>query len=107
MIKGKLGNMMKQAQKMQQDLKKAQDELAKLQVVGEASAGKVKVTFACNNVLETISIDSSLYSGKEDDLELLEDLLKIAINDGLQKAKNLSDSKMESLTSGISLPTGF
>ena len=98
---------MKQAQKMQQDLKKAQDELAKLQVVGEASAGKVKVTFACNNVLETISIDSSLYSGKEDDLELLEDLLKIAINDGLQKAKNLSDSKMESLTSGISLPPGF
>ena len=107
MIKGKLGNMMKQAQKMQQDLKKIQDELAMLEVVGEASAGRVKVTFTCNNVLEKVSIDPAIFTGKEEDLELLQDLLKLAINDGLRKAKQLSDSKMESVTSGISLPPGF
>ena len=107
MIKGKLGNMMKQAQKMQHDLKKVQDELAELSVIGEASAGKVKVTLTCNNILKNVTIEPALFSGNEDDLEVLEDLLKIAINDGLAKAKSLSDSKMESVTSGISLPPGF
>ena len=107
MIKGKLGNMMKQAQKMQQDLKKIQDELATLEVVGEASGGKVKVILTCNNIMEKVSIDPSMFTGQEDDLELLQDLLKLAINDGLQKAKQLSDSRMESVTSGISLPPGF
>ena len=107
MIKGKLGNMMKQAQKMQQELKKIQDELATLEVVGEASGGKVKVTLTCNNVTEKVSIDPSMFAGQEEDLELLQDLIKLAINDGLKKAKQLSDSKMESVTSGISLPPGF
>ena len=107
MIKGKLGNMVKQAQKMQQELKKIQDELATLEVVGEASGGKVKVTLTCNNVTEKVSIDPSMFAGQEEDLELLQDLLKLAINDGLKKAKQLSDSKMESVTSGISLPPGF
>ena len=107
MIKGKLGNMMKQAQKMQQDFKKIQDELATLEVVGEASGGKVKVILKCNNTTEKVSIDPSMFTGQEDDLELLQDLLKLAINDGLQKAKQLSDSRMESVTSGISLPPGF
>ena len=107
MIKGKLGNMMKQAQRMQQDLKKIQDELARLKVVGEASGGKVKVTLTCNNVMEKVSIDPSMFTGQEEDLGLLQDLIKLAINDGLQKAKQLSDNKMESVTSGISLPPGF
>ena len=107
MIKGKLGNMMKQAQKMQQDLKKVQDELATLEVVGEASGGRVKVILTCNNITEKVSIHPSLFTGQEDDLELLQDLLKLAINDGLQKAKQLSDSRMESVTSGISIPPGF
>ena len=107
MIKGKLGSMMKQAQKMQQDLKKVQDELATLEVVGESSAGKVKVTLRCSNILEKVFIDPSLFSGKEEDLEVLEDLLKIAFNDGLQKAKHLSDTRMESVTSGIPIPPGF
>ncbi len=107
MIKGKLGNMMKQAQKMQQDLKKVQDELATLKVVGEASGGKVKVILTCNNITEKVSIDPSMFTGQEDDLELLQDLVKLAINDGLQKVKQLSDSRMESVTSGISLPPGL
>ena len=107
MIKGKLGNMMKQAQKMQQDLKKIQDELATLEVVGEASGGKVKVTLTCNNIIERIRIDPSMFTGQEEDLELLQDVLKIAINDGLEKAKQLSDSRMKSVTSGISIPPGF
>ena len=107
MIKGKLGNMMKQAQKMQQDLKKIQDELATLEVVGEASGGKVQVTLTCNNIMERIRIDPSMFTGQEEDLELLQDVLKLAINDGLQKAKQLSDSRMESVTSGISIPPGF
>ena len=107
MIKGKLGNMMKQAQKMQHDLKKVQDELAELEVVGEASSGKVKVTLTCNNVLRQVVIEPSLFTGAAEDLEVLEDLLKIAFNDGLQKAKNISDSRMQSVTSGISLPPGL
>ena len=99
--------MVKQAQKMQQDLKKIQDELATLEVIGEASGGKVKVTLTCNNLTKKVSIDPSIFTGQEEDLELLQDLLKLAINDGLQKAKHLSDSRMESVTSGISLPPGF
>ena len=99
--------MVKQAQKMQQDLKKIQDELATLEVVGEASGGKVKVTLTCNNVTEKVSIDPSMFTGQEEDLELLQDLLKLAINDGLKKAKQLSDRRMESVTSGISFPPGF
>ncbi len=107
MIKGKLGNMMKQAQKMQQDLKKIQDELATLEVVGEASGGKVKATMTCNNIIKRVWIDPSMFTGQEEDLELLQDLVKLAINDGLQKAKQLSDSRMESVTSGIPIPPGF
>ena len=107
MIKGKLGNMMKQAQKMQQDLKKIQDELATLEVVGEASGGKVRVTLTCNNMIEKVWIDPSIFTRQEEDLELLQDVLKLAINDGIQKAKQLSDSRMESVTSGISIPPGF
>ena len=107
MIKGKLGNMMKQAQKMQEDLKRVQDELANLTVVGEASSGKVKVTLTCNNSMEKVIIEPSLFSGKTEDLEVLEDLVKIAVNDGLQKAKNVSDKKMASVTAGIPLPPGF
>ena len=107
MIKGKLGNMMKQAQKMQEELKKVQDELSTLQVEGEASSGKIKIKLTCNNVFQKVFIDPSLFSGNKEDLEVLEDLLKIAINDGIKKAKHLSDSKMESVTSGISLPPGF
>ena len=107
MIKGKLGNMVKQAQKMQQELKKIQDELATLEVVGEASGGKVKATLTCNNIIERVWIDPSMFTGQEEDLELLQDLVKLAINDGLHKAKQLSDSKMASVTSGISLPPGL
>ena len=107
MIKGKLGNMMKQAQKMQQDLKKIQDELATLEVVGEASGGKVRVTLTCNNMIEKVWIDPSIFTRQEEDLELLQDVLKLAINDGIQKAKQLSDSRMESVTSSISLPPGL
>ena len=95
------------AQKMQQDLKKIQDELATLEVVGEASGGKVKVILTCNNIMERIWIDPSMFTGQEEDLELLQDVLKLAINDGIQKAKQLSDSRMESVASGISIPPGF
>ena len=107
MIKGKLGNMMKQAQRMQQDLKKIQDELATLEVVGEASGGKVRVTLTCNNMIEKVWIDPSIFTRQEEDLELLQDVLKLAINDGIQKAKQLSDSRMKSVTSSISLPPGL
>ena len=98
---------MKQAQKMQQDLKKIQDELATLEVVGEASGGKVKATLTCNNIIERVWIDPSIFTRQEEDLELLQDVLKLAINGGIQKAKQLSDSRMESVTSGISLPPGL
>ena len=104
MLKGKLGNMMKQAQKMQQDMAKAQEELGNLLVTGESGSGKVKVTVSCSNIVKTVDIDPSLFMGEEEELEVLQDLIKIAINDALSKAKKISDDKLGAITAGMSLP---
>ena len=104
MLKGKLGNMMKQAQKVQQDMAKIQEELGSLLVTGESAAGKVKVTVSCSNIVKMVTIDPSLNMGEEEELELLQDLIKIATNDALTKAKKVSDDKLGAVTAGISLP---
>ena len=104
MLKGKLGNMMKQAQKMQQDMAKVQEELGNLLVTGESASGKVKVTVSCSNIVKMVDIDPSLRIGEEEELELLQDLIKIATNDALSKAKKISDDKLGAVTAGISLP---
>ena len=104
MLKGKLGNMTKQAQKMQQDMAKVQEELGNLLITGESASGKVKVTVSCSNIVKMVDIDPSLNTGEEEELELLQDLIKIATNDALSKAKKISDDKLGAVTAGLSLP---
>ncbi len=101
---GMLGNMMKQAQKMQDDMKKAQDELATIEVTGESGGGLVKVLMTCANETKSVTIDPSLF---EDDKDMLEDLVAAAFNDATRKAEETKSKKMGGLTSGMQLPPGM
>jgi hypothetical protein len=97
-----MGNLMKQAQQMQENLKRAQAELATVEVEGQAGSGMVKVTMTCRNEVKRISIDDSLMS---DDKEMLEDLLVIALNDAVNKAEATSQQRMSGLMpAGMKLP---
>ena len=100
--KGQLAGLMKQAQAMQENLKKAQDELGSVEVTGESGAGLVKVTMTCKHEVKRITIDPSLLA---DDKDMLEDLVAAAFNDGLRKAEEVSQQKMGKLTAG--LPPGM
>ncbi|UXY14654.1 YbaB/EbfC family nucleoid-associated protein [Chitiniphilus purpureus] len=102
--KGGLGNLMQQAQKMQENMKKAQEELAQLEVEGQAGAGMVKVVMTCSHAVKRVAIDDSLLS---DDKDMLEDLIAAAFNDAARKAETTSQEKMASFTSGLPLPPGF
>jgi hypothetical protein len=104
MLKGQLAGLMKQAQAMQDNLKKAQDELALLEVVGESGAGLVKVQMSCKHDVKRITIDPSLLA---DDKDMLEDLVAAAFNDAVRKAAALSEEKMGKLTAGMPLPPGM
>ncbi|MHB1331489.1 MAG: YbaB/EbfC family nucleoid-associated protein [Sulfuriferula sp.] len=104
MMKGGLGNMMKQAQQMQENMKKMQDQLADVEVEGVAGAGMVKVLMTCRNDVRRVTIDPSLLS---DDKEMLEDLIAAAMNDAVRKAEATSQEKMAGFTSGLNLPPGF
>ncbi len=104
MLKGQLAGLMKQAQQMQENMQKAQQELANIEVEGESGAGLVKVTLSCRNEIRSLQIDPSLLG---DDREMLEDLLVAAINDGLRKAEQTSQERMGKMTSGMGLPPGF
>jgi DNA-binding YbaB/EbfC family protein len=104
MMKGQLAGLMKQAQQMQENMAKMQEQLADVEVDGESGAGLVKVTVTCRNELRRIQIDPSLF---EDDREMLEDLVVAAVNDGLRKAEKVAQEKMGSLTAGMGLPPGF
>ncbi len=103
--KGQIAGLMKQAQAMQDNLKKAQEELALLEVTGESGSGLVKVTTTCKHEARRVSIDASLLA---DDKDMLEDLLVAALNDAHRKAEALSEEKMGKLTSGMpGLPGGM
>jgi DNA-binding YbaB/EbfC family protein len=102
--KGGIGGLMKQAQQMQENMKKAQDELANVEVEGQSGAGLVKITLTCSNVVKRVAIDDSLLS---DDKDMLEDLIAAAFNDALRKAEATSQEKMGGLTAGLPLPPGF
>jgi DNA-binding YbaB/EbfC family protein len=102
--KGGIGGLMKQAQQMQENMKKAQDELANVEVEGQSGAGLVKITVTCSNVVKRVAIDDSLLS---DDKDMLEDLIAAAFNDALRKAEATSQEKMGGLTAGLPLPPGF
>lgn len=102
---GGLGNMMKQAQQMQERMQKAQAEIANLEVVGEAGAGMVKVTMMGNHNVRRVSIDPSLF--EDDDSEMIEDLVAAAINDAVRRVEQTSKDKMAEVTGGMNLPPGF
>ncbi|NLD70979.1 MAG: YbaB/EbfC family nucleoid-associated protein [Limnobacter sp.] len=104
MLKGQLAGLMKQAQQMQENMKKAQEQLASIEVEGQSGAGLVKVTMTCRNDVKRISIDPSLMS---DDKEMLEDLVVAAMNDALRRAEQTASEKMGAMTAGMGLPPGF
>ncbi|MDV2857397.1 MULTISPECIES: YbaB/EbfC family nucleoid-associated protein [Oceanimonas] len=102
--KGGLGNIMKQAQQMQDKMQKLQEELAQMEVVGEAGAGLVKVTMTGSHSVRRVELDDSLL---EDDKELVEDLLAAAVNDAVRRVEEQNKARMGELTGGMQLPPGF
>jgi nucleoid-associated protein EbfC len=100
MMKGGLGNMMKQAQQMQENMKRMQEELGNVEVEGQAGAGLVKVVMTCHHAVRRVSIDPSLMN---DDREMLEDLIAAAMNDGNRRVEAAVQEKM----GGLGLPPGF
>ncbi len=104
MMKNQLAGLMKQAQAMQENAKKAQDQLALIEVEGQSGAGLVKVVMSCNIDVKRVAIDPSVFS---EDKDMLEDLIAAAVNDAIRKAQSTSQEKMAGLTAGMSLPPGF
>ena len=104
MMKGGMGNLMKQAQQMQAKMQKAQEELANMEVVGEAGAGMVKVTMTGNHSVRRVQLDESLM---EDDKDMIEDLLAAAVNDAVRRVEEQNKDKMGALTGGMQLPPGM
>ena len=102
--KGGLGNLMKQAQQMQENMKKMQEQLATVEVEGQSGAGLVKVLMTCRNDVKRVTIDPSLLA---DDKDMLEDLVAAAMNDAVRKAEALTQEKMGGFTSGMGVPAGF
>lgn len=103
-MKNALGNIMQQAQKMQENLKKAQDELALIQVQGESGGGLVTIIMSGKREARKVTIDNSLLN---EDKDMLEDLVAAAINDAVNKVAKLKKEKMSDVTTGIPLPPGF
>jgi DNA-binding YbaB/EbfC family protein len=104
MLKGQLAGLMKQAQQMQDNLKKAQDQLALIDVEGQSGSGLVKVVMSCKNEVKRVTIDPSLLA---DDKDMLEDLVAAAFNDAVRRAEATSQEKMGKLTAGMPLPPGM
>lgn len=104
MMKGGLGNLMKQAQQMQENMKAMQEKLGSIEVEGQSGAGMVKVSMTCRYDVKRISIDSSLIG---DDKEMLEDLIAAAVNDAVRRVESTTQEKMAGFTSGLSLPPGM
>lgn len=104
MMKGQIAGLMRQAQQMQDNMKKVQEELADIVVQGASGGGLVKVDMSCRNEVRRITIDPSLF---EDDKDMLEDLIAAAFNDALRKAETTSQEKMASVTAGMPIPPGM
>ena len=103
-MKGGIGNMMKQAQKMQADMQKAQEEIKNMEVEGQSGGGMVKVIMQGSHEVKRISIDDGLLA---DDKDMLEDLVAAAVNDAVHKIESESKSRMAAVTNGMSLPPGM
>ncbi|MDB5825552.1 MAG: hypothetical protein JWR21_4256 [Herminiimonas sp.] len=104
MMKNQLAGLMKQAQAMQDNMKKMQDELAAIEVEGQSGAGMVKITMTCKNEVRRVAIDPSLLA---EDKDMLEDLVAAAFNDAVRKAEATTQEKMSGVTAGMPLPPGF
>ena len=102
--KGGMGNLMKQAQKMQDDMAKAQAEIAKMEVTGESGAGLVKIVMTGNHNVKRVDIDQALMA---DDKEMLEDLIAAAINDAARRVEENNKAEMAKVTGGMQLPPGM
>ncbi len=104
MMKGGMAGLMKQAQQMQEKMAKMQEELANAEVTGQSGAGLVSVVMTGRHDVKRVSIDPSL---KEEDLEVIEDLIAAAFNDATRKIESNSQDKMSGMTAGMQLPPGF
>lgn len=103
-MRNPLGNIMKQAQQMQESMQKAQAELANLEVTGQAAAGLVSVVMTGRHDVKRVTIDPSVM---QEDKEMLEDLLAAAVNDAVHKVEQETQTRMAGMTAGMSLPPGF
>jgi len=103
-MKSGMGNIMKQAQQMQENLQKAQNEIANLEVTGESGAGLVKIIMTGRHDVKRVVIDPSLMN---DDKEMLEDLLAAAVNDANRRVEETTQNRMSELTAGLGLPAGI
>lgn len=103
MMKGGIAGLMKQAQQMQDNMKKMQDSLGGIEVEGQSGAGMVKVTMTCKHDVRRVSIDPSVL----DDKEMLEDLIAAAVNDAVRRVETTTQEKMAGFTAGLNLPPGF
>ena len=103
-MKGQIGQLMRQAQQMQENMAKAQEELASIEVVGESGGGMVKATMTCRHEVRAVAIDPALVG---EDREMLEDLVAAAVNDALRKVERTVQEKYAGMTSGLGLPGGM
>jgi DNA-binding YbaB/EbfC family protein len=103
-MKGGIGQLMKQAQEMQSNMKKAQDEMASITVTGESGAGMVRITMTCQHQVKAVEIDDNLVG---DDKEMLEDLITAAFNDAIRRVEKTVQEKFSGMASGLNLPPGM
>ncbi len=103
-MKGGIGQLMKQAQQMQADMQKAQEEMAKLTVTGESGGGMVKLTMTCKHEIRSLDIDDTVFG---DDKEMLEDLIIAAFNDAIRRVEQTVQEKFSGMASGLNLPAGL
>ena len=104
MMKNQLAGLMKQAQQMQDNMKRAQEELAQTEVEGQSGAGLVKVTMTCRHDVKRVTIDDSLLG---EDKDMLEDLIAAAMNDAVRRVESVSQEKLAGVAGGLGLPPGF
>jgi len=104
MMKNQLAGLMKQAQQMQDNMKRAQEELAQTEVEGQSGAGLVKVVMTCRHDVKRVTIDDSLLG---EDKDMLEDLIAAAINDAVRRVETVSQEKLSGVAGGLGLPPGF
>ena len=103
MMKGGIAGLMKQAQMMQENMKKAQEQLAQVEVDGQYGAGMVKVTMTCAHDVRRVAIDAAVM----DDKEMLEDLVAAAVNDAMRRVDEVTRERMAGFTAGMNLPAGM